>query len=1162
MTANAQGTQATVVARAETRAKAQGLVAEIVWRERYRDRAEPRSFVLFQDARNAAVAAVSSAPSQAGPFLGGASAALTNEGDLIPYVTGTWDTSSTATQSTPGDLSLRVLRTGSLYDSAEWGWSYADDASDQWRGADDLRWQHDPGAPFGGTAGLGSHHAIVHSRAFNRIVVGYAPDAGSALKFRYRSAAAQSADTWSADFNILLAAYRSPNGGGYSSMWELPDGALRWAYTYEPDSTGAPGYVDIDIFGSTNGGASWQLLKEGVVTDLFGSTQVLAKLRIVSSGDWMRLEAWHSIGPVPQGLISAYSADRGASWAFVTGHNVADGDDDTAGNADISGKFEVWDLCSVDDSGTFLRVRAVSASGELRYELATRDAGWDQIANTNGASFESDDTDAMTVHCASGGGRCFALVFRSDHHGAAAGADYWSAASFIIPVDRIQAGWDSAANPRIADWARWGADDWTGLGGVARMHPKDATLAWVGDRLALFGSSVDRQTGTTTAERQTPSITYFGGSSRQPLRSAQITNFDMTTQLLTSSWHACLGSVHTGGAETSAFNPWGTSSGGTPTNSWTVERQSIQLTTSDTQRHTQSSSLASLTTARIADDGCFGFSTRAQSGSVPDTPYPPSMTGADLRSPRWGAVVNSESLITAGLTVSIAVHINGNTGQFAVYDTLAVSTLYESPVGALAGITAGTFYDFRIGLAHSRNVGLAGGTFIAAYVSAAAAGDYAWVSTGMVTTASAALPFANEMVGFGHWTVPLSTSTMEWREAFYSRASGLSQPGFSNPSTLRGWDCSPHVVRVGAAHDVLWGGAGGFKADTYTAPIRHEYGIGQSFGDSPQSHWRSTATTTQQIVLDSTLIDGDTHARFVHSGIAGISTNSRILDVEYADDSAFTAPARMRVDGLRYSLATVSTAEPGHVEIGSPSWQDGELAGHYLRARPGAVANPGILRIVGNAGTWLHVTGMTAGGTLATYGITAGATLDIWGSAHLFAYDDWPAGVRVITGAGVVDGAFPRYMRVTIPGADSQGEPPEGRWQLGRLQAGLTLPITVPLAWSSLRDSESGTVDLQTLGSGARVAYRAGAPRQRLRGTAAGDVDSWRVAFRSMIRLLGGYSLRPVVVCTDDTAQSLRAMYARFIGSTDMANAGYRYVASTGRWDRVGDLAVHFEQEI
>jgi len=1162
MAARSQGHVASVVHSGATLARCQGMVAEVVWSSRAPGRSEPRSFLLFQDAQlGGGRAAFNQKPEEEGAFLAVAYADLGNEGDLVPYVSGVWDTDPGVAQQTPAPLALRVQKTGSLWSSAEWAYQYEPDQPDQWRGMDDMRWVHDVHTPFGGSAVLGSCYAVCHSRAFNRIVAGYHPTGTTDLQWVYRSAGNADPKAWGPLQTLTLKPTRGPDlSAGYSTIWELPDGAMRWAYSYAPDTT-VPNELDIDILGSTDGGQTWDLVKERVVTDLYGAPQVLRRFKVAASGDWMRMELWND-SVTNSGLVSATSTDRAATWQLVPGAEDGDGTDDTGANADANGKYETWDLCAVDSSGTFMRVRTRSTMAHLDFQLATRDGTWDTIDATLSATFAASDTDVVNVMCAGGAGRCFVLVFRSDHHGAATGLDYWSSASFIIPADRVERGWPSNEDPRVNRWAKWGGTDWLGYAGAARMHPKGCTLAWVGDRLALVGGAVDRQTGTSTAAWQTPAMHYIGGASRRPVRRPLPTHFDMTGSLVRYSWNAALGSIDPGGAATSAFMPWGRSGGGTPTRTWTPEAQTIQVDPTDTDGYAVSQALAGLLTT-VADNGSICWSTRALPGTVPGTPYPTSWTQVGLGSPRWGMHVQSESVRSAGLTLDLGVHIDGNDGSFAVYDCAAQLTLFVSDPGALAGITSGDWYDFRVGMAHSHALEIPGAPQLFVDIGVGKAGDYTMVNTGLLTiTGGAPLATAYELVEFGHQSTPVTSSSMQWREWLYSREDALAQVGFTNPGTLRGFDCIPHVQRVGAGHDVLWGGAGGFKGDLYDSPVRYEYGAGQMLGASPASQWHSTTSTTQTSVLDATLVRSDQNARFVHAGCAGISTNSRYLDLEYSDSQNIADPVYLRVDGLRYSVGVQATAAPTHVQVSGGPWQDGELTGHYLRAQPGAVANPGILRIAGNAGSWVHLTGLSLAGSLASYGITAGATLDVWGTQHLHAFDDWPEGVRVITAGGLVDGAFPRYVRVSIPGADVQGEPPEGYWQLGRLQAGLTLPVLVPLAWESVKDDEEGNIDLQTMASGVRVGYEAGAPRRTWSGTSKGDVSRWRVAFRSMVKALGRYSQEPVVVCTDDQQQNLRGLYSRFMGGTDMANAGWQWNGDRSRWERMGDLKVTFEQEV
>ena len=1171
MAAQAHGVIASVVHTGTTRAEARGAVTSVVWRDRDTDRSEPKSFLLFQDAQLRGGAALLTATSQEGAYCGTTYAQEGNEGDLIPYSSGEWNTAQVTQQPSPTDLELLLVRTGGLYNSAEYAWRFDFDGADQYRGSEDLRWLHDTHMPLTPSVTQTSHHCIGYSRAFNRVVVGFHPTSSTDLRYGYQNKSSADPKSWTtaAESPITFNPDRGPSllNCPYSSMVELPDGSMRWAYAYDVSGTD----IDIDILGSTDGGVTWEVIKEKVVTELYGSPQQIVWMKMVASGDWLRLDM-HSADVSTQGLVSAWSSDRCATWQLVEGHEDGDGIDDTAGNGDSQDKYQLHDLCAVDDAGTFMRVRAVTDSAHLRFELASRDGSWSQINSTALGVFSAPDTQAANIWLASGGGRVYVLVFRTDHHGTPAGASYWSLASFIIPLDRLTSGWNSSDSPRINDWARWGGNDWLGYRGVARYHPRNGVLMWVGDRLAFYRGTVNRETGTSNSAWNKPCMSYFGGTTRRSLRLDQNTHTDLMGDFLSYSWDSSLGVPDQGGSDTSAYTPWVSSFGGSPSIDWSPERMAVTLNSASIDWGV-SVSLAS-TTQYLADAGVVGFSTRAQEDTVPDTAYPPPVfTQTNLGNPNWGCHVRSESNNTAGLTLDISVHIDGSAGTFAFYDCASLLTLYESPASALAGITTGTWYDFRIGVGHSDTLGIAGSPALYVEVAYAKAGDYPWVSSGLITLGTgAALVSSVQAVTFGHSTSPGSSSTFEWREMWFNRSQTLGNCNFDNPDTLRGFDCVPYAQLLAQAIEVTWGGGGGFKGDVYEVPVSYQYGCDQLFTDSPNSYWLSTSATTQNIDLDATRVSGYSLARFVHAGVAVVNTNSRYVQLHYCDDSNFASDvATIYVDGLRYT--TFVSSDEGNGGYSSlkvtggdlGGWQDGELVGHYVRAEPsGSVPNPTIMKISDNRGSWLVFSGLTQ--DLSDYGIAPGTTLYIWGQQHMHAFNDWPAGLRVISdtppSTAEVDAAFPRYMRVTVPSGDVQGNPPEGAWRIGRLQAGATLGVDVPLAWNTLRDTEEPAVDLQQMASGVRTAYQAGPPRRTIKGKSEGDVDEWRVAFRAMVRNLAAYSVYPVVLCMDDLQQHRQGLYSRFVDATEHDDAGWRWNPDRGRWDKIGDLALTFDEEV
>lgn len=1155
MPANLEAIIASVAHAGAMEARVEGLVAEVVWQDRQpAEKAEPRAFVLFQDPKLFGGASITSVSEQVSAFAGVCFADLDNEGGLVAVASGAWDQDVGSQHATPVDLDLEVVKTGSLYDSGEWAWRFNDDDADQFRGMDDLRWMHDTHRPFD-ALGASSCMTVCWSKAFNRIILGAHPTGSTDLRWVYRSTSVADPTAWSGVQTRTFTPDRSPAlSNGYSSMWELPDGALRWAYTYASPSGAST--RDMDILGSTDGGVTWDVVKEKVITDIFGGPQQVSWFRVVQSGAWSRMELWNN-STTPAGRLSAASADRGATWGLAGGVTTPDGLDNTGSNSDTANRYETQDICAVDDSGTFLRVRTVNTGAKLYFELASRDGAWSRISATESALFSATDADCVNVYCASGGGRAWVLVFRSDHHtgGPAVYLDYWSEASFIIPLDRLVEGWNSTSSPRIGQWARWGADDWLSYAGASRWHPKGGQLVWSGAELAFFRGLVDRQTSTGTAGWKDPVASYFGGPSRRPLRLPQQTNTDLMERFAWLDWTADMGPPI--GASASAGTPWASVGTGSVS---TADPEKTELTVTPGQNlyFRQFQALAAVTMF-AADAGVIWWSTRAQPGSIPSAGAPAQPSD----SPQWGAVLRSESNITAGLTVMLRVHVYGD-GGLALTEagpSPAGTTLYEAPAGTLAGITSGTWYDFRLMSAHSDNLGRIG-TNLFAELSWSKAGDNAWATSGLITTnASAVNGGADQSFAYGSVLSTVGNSITQWRQAG-ARADGLlSQGNLLNPLNMRGFDVVPWPQRMGQGVNVVWGGAGGFSGDGFVAPISYEYGAEQVLGDSPSSIWRSATAQTQTMVFDSLALDGGLNERFLHSGAAIVNTNSRYVWMEYAADSTFANASFELIDGTRYTATVGTVYDDASFSVSGGTWKDGELVGTYMRARPTvSVPNPPIVKVGGNAGAWIHSSATTM--ALAAYGFEAGNKVDFWGTQHVRPYYDHPDGLRVISSGGTLDGSFPRYLRVTIPGAARQGSPPEDYWFMGRVHAGLTLPFTVPMTWDTQDDSESPIQDIQTMNSGSRAVYQQGSPRRTVGGTVMGDIDRWRVGFRAMVRALSGYALRPVVVSTDVDQPNTASLYSRYMGATEFANAGWRYDSTAGRYVQVGDLKVSFEEEV
>jgi len=1120
---------------------ADGLALEVAWQDRQPElRTEPRAFLLLQDPALRGSSAITSATSQGGPHVATAYAEAGNEGDLLPFATGTWDTSAGTPDPEPDDVLLQVVRTGSLYDSAEWAWKLQRHAADAWTGMDDMRWQHRPEEPTeaGGFA-LGGNPSICYNTAYNREIVAWSPGA-SLLRVRWRAVGASS---WSlVEIDVGQARQPSPFTG--TALVELPDGALRLFYLYA-----APGYAatdrDCDVWGSQDGGKTWELVKERVVSDVLGAPGNVRDIKVAGSGDWLRLELW--LQAATSGLVSACSSDRAATWQVVQA--APDGTDGTTADATREWAF---DLAPVDQQGTFLRVRRPTTS-VLLYELATRDSAWASIKQTTTGGFSAPSANVRGIWCAGGAGRAFTLVLYDD----GAGVHGWSVGSFIIPSTRIAAGWDLSGNPRDG-WARWGYTDWMAWLGGAKWTPKDGGLCWAGDRLLLFTLQRDRAAGSWG----TFSLTRFGGPDQRPLRLPMNTHTD-AFRLWRISWMTALGPP--AGAGASATTPWTATSGGTFAVDAKADRMDVDVDSGGSFAWRESTPLGSIT-QHLGDDGVVQWVTAAKPGGRGLDGARPAMTSSALRNPLWGVTAQGGSR-HAGLTMQVAVHLFDD-GGFGLYDVAAATTLYAGAAGTLAGITLGQPYEFRIGLAETDVLERPGPARQFVELSWARWQDgAAWARSGVHTLTSGVALGTTEAVEFGvQAAVAVNHDTSWWECGYASGSSGgsqnhpigsLAQMPFDNPGRMRGFDCIPFTQLAAQGTAVRWGGAGGFAGDLFTVPIAWEQGAEQVLGASPAIVWSSTSATTQQLVLDAEQVGG-AGWRWQHSGIALLGGNARRYELEYAEDSAFTTPSRFWLDGLRAQVQLAAPLGGNLYRVAGEalgSWQDGELVGWHLHAA-GATRTA---EVVHNAGDVLH---LRLDGTVADHGLVAGATLELWGPDQTHLFVDYPLGVQVRSATAGLTAVFPRYMRITWAQDVDAGRPHGGSWQLGRLQAGLTLPITVPMAWETQDDGEAGNVDLQTVASGKRAAYQRGVPRRTLQGTSRGDVERWRIGFRSTVRTLAGYSAHPLVLCTDDQQLHLRSLYARLTSTTELANAGWRYNRSTGRWEQVGDLRMTFEQEV
>jgi len=1129
------------------------LITEVAWQDRddHVEVYEPEAYIVTQDP--VLSQSKMNAPSQDGAYSGSAFAEESNIGHLVPFTTGAWDTNSASNYPTPEDLRIRIVNTGSLFDSGEYAYKRESDPSDQYIGMDDLRWLHKPQDPFGKGAAVHKQAiSSVFSKVHHRYIVMHANGIQD-LRLRY---IAGSGGGWSSEIVVNTPRNRTVESNGTTAMVEMPDGSILMFYkTKPPDSVG--NQYDIDMMLSSDGGETFSHVKQGIITDLYGQLEHVEHFVAASSGDWVRLDFWY-VSTSATGVATCVSSDRGATWRLV---NEPDGNDEFG--SDSYQPRSLFDTCAGDDNGTFVRVRVVQTSGApnrtLAYEIAVRDASWSEMSWSRGPTADKPGgtvTDTIEgVWLAGGSGRVFMMYMNERSTSAQM---QWVGKSFIVSNARLTEGNRLSDGPRDG-YSRWGVNDFLGWDDNIAWSPKLGQMTYTGDRLMFFTSMMDRHAGTGVLDLQGMCVMQWGGPSPRPMRLPINTHTSWRTYVVTRQWLSSLGPpAGTGASPNTAFLQ---STSGTSTITPAIDGYKIQcvadVSTPGRVQNELRFSPTSPVANGIADHGAVLFSTKGVAGAnVNDRP---SMSSFDLSNPCWGVFVSSGSQ-HAGLTLQIAVHLFADE-SFVIYNVGTLDTVYTSSAGTLAGITNGEEYDFRIGFGDSATVG-------ATIISPAkhfmnlhygpSHRDGQWKSTGIIELSKSTSAITNEQLRFSARASTTVASDVSFTEFSINRQRTLSLLNQSNADEMRGFDCIPFDQLMVQNVMVRWGGAGGFTGDEFRVPMEYQFAASNITTPSPASVWRSTAASTQSFTFDAQA--GSSIVRRMNHSAAGVfNTNSRYVIIDYSADSSISNKTRMVLDGLRavVNVTNDSIVLGNEVQVEGDQasrWRDGEIAGWYANTGDGT----SILKIKTNHSNSIMFANMTQ--ALSSYGVSAGSTLYLWSTQIVKDYEDYPEGAKVIAG-GVVDNDSPRYMRVTIPSSGVQGEPPEGYWFLGRLQAGMTLPITVPMDWATT-DDEAGNVSIYTANSGVRRAYGAGDARRTISGTSIGDVDRWRQAFRSVVKNIVNYSQHPIIFCADSIDPNLHSMYCRLASSTELANVGWRYNSTHGRWEKIGDLKMTFEEEV
>ena len=1096
-------------------------------------------------------------PSSAGPQAGPAAPSTSNNGSLFPFCFGKWDESVGTAQPNPTALQHRVVAAGGLFGNAEWAWKYGTDASDQWRGMNDMRAftrAHKPFTDLASTYNGRTHLCSIYSRVSGKMLLfRFDGSVSGSEKFEVakRSVSNDNPNAWDtsnwptatgfAGYRDFVTTRVPTVEVPYCCGWENSDGSLRFLYPYNPIDAETTAHLTFDIWGSTDGGETWEVLVDDVCTKYMGGYRKIAFINADSSGDWARISMYVT-DLSPNGLLTLVTSDGGSSWKLIsTTASLVD--------AKSSDNYQPYECSAIVGTGTsdgaFVRIAKGLATGTT-WQWATRDNDWQTIPNTSSVNFQYTTTGGTVkaVYAARGSTYIHVLILVSEDDAAGEEICGWDGKlSYLIPLNAI-------TDPRMIDgtgsWlSRGSATNSQPVSGVERTgfmnmyytayRPKLASnsFRWAGDRMILFQSNMAHKDTATNKDSLQGlgglTACYNMGYSKRPIRSRLWSAVEDTTNEFWIPYGPIGGSTF---AIRDDSNQWRVEWGApnaintTSTTDWTPKNSYWRIWANDITSSSNAWDSEQFTMASGNTAGDFLYLDRSYAGA----PVPPTGYGLGDRSlisftmkidssssatlptlatkydnPAIGMFVGDVN--TLGTAGSFMVSIALTTQEVAVYDKAAGTTLYHATGQDFTEPTT-----FRLALGHSKFVGDTGNNVYADF-GYGALGTSNWTNSGLMTVDNTTYVLAHQFLQIGmglggmHPTIGIGDgsgrdNTIYLKDIIIARGADLSNLDFENPWSLRGVPATPYQRHTAQGIYTSWGGGAGFRADEFEMKVQYSYGADQVNSPSPQSCWRSTGLSTQHMTFDAALVDQN--QRFQHSGVAFVGSNSRFHRVDWDDNSAFSSPVGMTVDATLYSVdvSIAISANSDGIIVGTNAhpYKDHELIDMYAEWDDGSGVRKQTFKIRENIGRNIYFTGMTQ--ALSSYGISAGHTFHVYGNQSI----------------GLID------------------------------------PVTIR--------NEQGNVELVTNLNGTRFAYKAGSPRKTVTGTILGDANRTRVEYRAAISKLAEYAAKPLVLCQDDLKPTAQMLYSRYVDSTDFANAGWKYDSDLGRWTRVGDMQVTFEEEL
>lgn len=835
-----------------------------------------------------------------------------NQGDLVPYQQGT--------PTSAKGVDYRLLRTGGLYHNAEWGWKNEGDQSDWYRGQNDqrmMRCEHDP---FSSDQREGYGTCILVSEAFQRVIVIRAGPTTDQVPYRYRSLNASDPTSWTSGTYTTLSTVSAS-----SQRWvgfELPDGSMRLF--------GMASSTDVNLYGSDDGGLTWELLQEDVIETWTGSAAgSILNIFADVSGDWVRFCYIDGTGDQVHTLVSS---DRCATWEELancpSGGTVFSNGDTTSPQGDGACPVGVGTT-----DGLFLMyvIKSGDETNPVLYS-ARRNEDWVEAGVGN-------------------------IVVSNNKRvtGCRSSTDVWFL--FFRDFGDEQCEWKGVRylreDPTDSD-NQIDLDNFPGFNGTMNYTPVNIRMAGAGaELLVLHGLN----SSGTISSVGTACFSLLGWTQRT-ISDARLDSSDFWDLYWTCLY---------GSPTASADSPYGSTTAGSVTTSATPDRLRI-VSDGAGDAHYYHYNEGTSPSAEWASTSGSVFTW------VMQVPLGPGIPNANTQAVRWvGGVAGTTSMFDVSFRVGMS--------EVRLYDNIAASTIAGSGFGDID--LDGKYYRFIAafqGGSGAANISLAcfpegdqeppqdGGPHNLS-VGTSAMTTHQAVFWGNVSTISGA-----------------SGITTHWRSFSLKSDNDYDQVGWSNPDSLRGRTCDPNPVPVTNSISTRWGGAGGFVGDTFSAPVQFVDGFQALFRPSPRMYWQSGDPAGNFTYIDFDADPDDGVERFHHTAFAVFGTSRRTTYVKYASNSAFSANVTAVTIDTAIGEAVLSSVDGVEAELPSSApFRAGELAGMYLQvSTPGASAYETAIQITKHSrGRWIRVAGTSS---LSSLNITAGTTVTFYSGTGVTRY--------------------------------------------------------------------------------------------------------------------------------------------------------------------------------